>query len=84
MIFVDINIFYNILYETDFTLRAKMVVELLEEPVTSVIVNNELLHVAFRAYAKRKYGITSNDIGWSLLGSVVFLPNDYGSKYYPA
>ena len=38
MIFVDINIFYNILYETELTPRAKRAIELLEEPVTSVIV----------------------------------------------
>ena len=59
MIFVDTNIFYNILYETELTPRAREVIELLVEPVTSVIVYNELLHVTFRAYARRRYGITS-------------------------
>jgi len=59
LIFVDTNIFYNILYETELTPRAKKAIELLEEPVTSVIVYNELLHVTFRAYARRKYGIAS-------------------------
>ena len=29
------------------------------EPVTSSIVYNELLHVTFRAYARRRYGIRS-------------------------
>ncbi|MCD6428771.1 MAG: PIN domain-containing protein [Desulfurococcales archaeon] len=59
MIFVDTNIFYNILYETELTSRAKRATELLVEPVTSVIVYNELLHITFRAYARRKYGIVS-------------------------
>ncbi len=59
MIFVDTNIFYNILYETELTPIARKAVELLVEPVTSVIVYNELLHVTFRAYVRRKYGIAS-------------------------
>jgi len=59
LIFVDTNIFYNVLYETELTPRARRVIDLLEEPVTSVIVYNELLHVAFRAYARRRYGIAS-------------------------
>ena len=59
MIFVDTNIFYDILYETELTPIARRAVELLVEPVTSVIVYNELLHVTFRAYARRKYGIAS-------------------------
>ncbi len=59
MIFVDTNILYNTLYETELTPSARKAIELLVEPVTSVIVYNELLHVTFRAYAKRKYGITS-------------------------
>jgi len=59
LIFVDTNIFYNTLYETELTPRARKAIELLVEPVTSVMVYNELLHVTFRAYAKRKYGITS-------------------------
>jgi hypothetical protein len=56
---VDTNILYNILYETELTPKARDSVELLVEPVMSVIVYNELLHVTFRAYAKRRYGITS-------------------------
>ncbi len=59
MIFIDTNIFYNILYETELTSKAKKAIELLVEPVTSVIVYNELLHVTFRAYARRKYGIAN-------------------------
>ena len=56
---MDTNIFYDILYETELTPIARRAVELLVEPVTSVIVYNELLHVTFRAYARRKYGIAS-------------------------
>ena len=56
---MDTNILYNILYETELTPKARDAVKLLVEPVISVIVYNELLHVTFRAYAKRKYGITS-------------------------
>lgn len=59
MIFVDTNIFYNILYETELTPQAKKAIDLLIEPVTSIIVYNELLHVTFRAYAKHRHGITS-------------------------
>lgn len=59
MIFVDTNIFYNILYETELTPKARRVVDLLVEPVTSVTVYNELLHVILRAYARRRYGIVS-------------------------
>lgn len=59
MIFVDTNIFYNILYETELTPKARKTVELLVELVISAIVYNELVHVTFRAYARRKYGITS-------------------------
>ena len=59
MIFVDTNVFYNILYETELTPRARKAVDMLVEPVTSVIVYNELIHVTFRAYAKRAYGIAS-------------------------
>jgi len=59
LIFVDTNIFYNILYETELTPKARKTVELLVELVISAIVYNELVHVTFRAYARRKYGITS-------------------------
>ena len=59
MIFVDTNVFYNILYETELTPRARKAVDMLVEPVTSVIVYNGLIHVTFRAYAKRAYGIAS-------------------------
>ena len=44
MIFIDTNIFYNILYETELTPKARKAVELLVEPVISVIVYNELDH----------------------------------------
>lgn len=59
MIFVDTNIFYNILYETELTPKARKAIDMLVEPVISVIVYNELVHVTFRAYARRKYGIVS-------------------------
>jgi len=59
LIFVDTNIFYNILYETELTPKAKEAADLLTKPVISVIVYNELIYVTFRAYARRKYGITS-------------------------
>ena len=47
MIFVDTNIFYNILYKTELTPKANRAIELLIKPVISVIVYNELLHVPF-------------------------------------
>jgi len=59
LIFVDTNIFYNILYETKLALKAKRAAELLEEPTTSVIVYDEPFHVMFRAFARRRYGIAS-------------------------
>ena len=59
MIFIDTNIFYNILFETELTPKAMRAVESLEEPVTSLIVYNELLHVTMRSYARRRYGIKS-------------------------
>jgi len=59
LIFVDTNIFYNILYKTELTPKAKRAIELLIKPVISVIVYNELLHVTFRAYARRKYGVVN-------------------------
>ena len=34
-------------------------IELLVEPVISVIVYNELLYVTFRAYVRHKYGIVN-------------------------
>jgi predicted nucleic acid-binding protein len=59
LIFVDTNIFYNILYRTELTPEARRAADMLVDPVTSMIVYNELLHVTFRAYARRRYGITS-------------------------
>jgi predicted nucleic acid-binding protein len=59
LIFVDTNIFYNILYETELTPKAKKVIDLIVEPAISMIVYNELVHVTFRAYARRRYGIAS-------------------------
>ena len=59
MIFVDTNVFYNILFDTELTQKAKQAVSLLDNPVTSFIAYNELIHVTLRAYARRKFGITS-------------------------
>lgn len=49
----------NIHNETELTSKARKTVELLIEPIISAMVYNELVHVTFRAYARRKYGITS-------------------------
>jgi hypothetical protein len=41
------------------TPKAKKVIDLIVEPAISMIVYNELVHVTFRAYARRRYGMAS-------------------------
>jgi predicted nucleic acid-binding protein len=64
-VFIDTNIFYNILFKTSLTQTARKVLEELEDKkfYTSLTVINELLYIATRKYyqttgeAKGSYGL---------------------------
>ncbi|MCE4619777.1 MAG: PIN domain-containing protein, partial [Desulfurococcales archaeon] len=51
-VFIDTNIFYNILFETSLTHKARKLLEDYEENkfYTSLIVINELLYISTRKY----------------------------------
>ncbi|WP_206205520.1 PIN domain-containing protein [Thermococcus sp. MV5] len=57
MIFVDTNIFYNFLFETELSPRAKEIIEMPYELVTSFTVLNELVYIIIRKLTERRYGI---------------------------
>ena len=59
MIFIDTNIFYNILFETEITYKARKVFKLKEDFATSFLVVNELIYVSMRKIAEREFGIKS-------------------------
>jgi len=60
-VFIDTNIFYNILFKTDLTQTAKRLLEELESRrfFTSTTVVNELLYIATRKYYQITEGIES-------------------------
>ena len=53
-VFIDTNIFYNILFETNLTRKARKLLEDYEENkfYTSLTVINELLYISARKYYK--------------------------------
>ena len=59
MIFLDTNIFYNYLFETELTENAEKILSLGEDFVTSFTVINETIYVIIRKLAERKYNIKS-------------------------
>ncbi|MFA4662886.1 PIN domain-containing protein [Pyrococcus kukulkanii] len=60
MIFVDTNIFYNFLFKTELSPRAKGIIEMPYELVTSFTVLDELVYVVIRKLAEKRYGIKSS------------------------
>ena len=59
MIFLDTNIFYNFLFKTSLTDKAKKIFLLEEDFCTSFIVLNETLYIICFKYAKDNFGVTS-------------------------
>lgn len=57
MILVDTNIFYNIFFETEFSQRARRVIESPLSIVTSFTVVNELIFISIRKLAENRYNI---------------------------
>ena len=60
MIFIDTNIFYNFMFETELTSKAAKILEIDERPATSFIVVNETLYILARKLAESKFGVKSN------------------------
>ncbi|MFA4646545.1 PIN domain-containing protein [Pyrococcus kukulkanii] len=54
MIFVDTNMFYNFLFETELSPRAKGIIEMPYELVTSFTVLDELVYVVIRKLAEKR------------------------------
>ncbi|HIP75246.1 MAG TPA: PIN domain-containing protein [Thermococcus paralvinellae] len=54
--FVDTNIFYNFLFETELSSRAKEIIEMPYELVTSFTVLNELVYISIRKLTEKRYG----------------------------
>ncbi|MFA4640583.1 PIN domain-containing protein [Pyrococcus kukulkanii] len=54
MIFVDTNIFYNFLFKTELSPRAKEIIEMLYELVTSFTVLDELVYVVIRKLTEKR------------------------------
>ncbi len=59
MIFIDTNVFYNFLFKTPLTERAKRVFLHNSDLCTSTTVLNETIYIICFKYAKDKFGITS-------------------------
>ena len=57
MIFVDTNIFYNFLFETELSAKARAVLESSTPLVTSFTVLNELVYITTRELAEMRYNI---------------------------
>lgn len=57
MILIDTNIFYNIFFETEFSQRARVVIESPSNIVTSFTVINELVFISIRKLAKNRYNV---------------------------
>ena len=55
MIFIDTNVFYNLLFETRFSQSARRFVESNNDLATSSNVINELISVAVRNLCEQKY-----------------------------
>ncbi|MFA4669705.1 DUF104 domain-containing protein [Pyrococcus kukulkanii] len=54
VIFVDTNMFYNFLFETELSPRAKGIIEMPYELVTSFTVLDELVYVVIRKLAEKR------------------------------
>ena len=59
MVFVDTNIFYNILFETEYADISQQLLETIPSPITSYTVVNELIFIVARKAIERKLGIRS-------------------------
>jgi predicted nucleic acid-binding protein len=59
MIFLDTNIFYNFLFETELTDKAAKVFENDNPIVTSFVVVNETVYTISRKLAEKRFGVTS-------------------------
>ncbi len=59
MVFVDTNIFYNILFETEYVDISQQLLETIPSPITSYTVVNELIFIVARKAIERKLGIRS-------------------------
>jgi len=57
LILVDTNMFYSIFFETEFSRRARKVIEGLSNLVKSFTVINELIFVSVRKLAENRHNI---------------------------
>ena len=60
MMFIDTNVFYNFMFETELTSEAVKILEIDERLATSFIVVNETLYILARKLAERRFGVKSN------------------------
>ncbi len=58
-VFIDTNVFYNILFETEYVEISQHLLETIPDPVTSYTVVNELIFIVARKAMERKYGVCS-------------------------
>ncbi len=58
-LFVDTNVFYSFLFETEFTEKAKNILLRKDRLFTSFTVMNELIYVVLRKVAEKKFSINS-------------------------
>ncbi len=58
-VFIDTNIFYNILFETEYADESQHILETVLSPVTSYTVVNELLFIVARKSVEKELGVKS-------------------------
>ncbi len=58
--FIDTNVFYNFMFETELTSKAVKILEIDDRLVTSFTVVNENLYILARKLAEREFGVKSS------------------------
>ncbi|BES82387.1 hypothetical protein PABY_19540 [Pyrodictium abyssi] len=58
-VFIDTNVFYNVLFETEYAEESQRLLETVPRPVTSYTVVNELVLVVARKAVEREPGVRS-------------------------
>ena len=58
-VFVDTNVFYNVLFETEYADVSQQLLETIPNPATSHTVVNELVFIVVRKAVERRYGVRS-------------------------
>ena len=60
MMFIDTNVFYNFMFETELTSKAVKILEIDDRLVTSFTVVNENLYILARKLAEREFCVKSS------------------------